>query len=98
MDDAGVVTFDKNRGDVTLLDRAEELFQYLDDGSETTDVDGKYDRYSLALAWAVSLFVISGLAGVPPMASIAPQWLALVSTLTLVALGSAEALNRYTAD
>jgi DNA-binding transcriptional ArsR family regulator len=98
MDDAGVVDFDKNRGDVTLLDQAEELFQYLDNGDEATDADAHRGRYSLALAWGVGLFVVGGLAGVPPMAAIAPQWLALLSTLTLVVLGSAEAVDRYTPD
>jgi hypothetical protein len=98
MDDADVVTFDKNRGDVTLLDQAAELFQYLDAEDEAADPGASRGRYSLALAWVVGLFVVSGLAGVQPMAAIAPPGLALLSTLTLVVLGSAEAFRQYVAD
>lgn len=33
MDDAGIVEYDQDRGDVELLDAASELFEYIDDAS-----------------------------------------------------------------
>jgi hypothetical protein len=96
MDDSGVIRFDKNRGDVELLEPATELFDYLESDeataeSETTD---RREWANLGVAWGVGLFVLAGLANVPPLAGVEAQWWAILSTLALVALTSVEAVRR----
>ncbi len=72
MDSAGIVDFEKNRGDITLLDTAKQLDQYLDGDVVSTETDDEQSaplaaspKRNLAIAAGVAATVSAGLLGVP---------------------------------
>ena len=89
MDNAGVIEFDKNRGDVELCEPAEQLLQYVveddtqpeppspprePDGGTTQSADRSVAGDLLAAV--VGLVVLAALIGVPGFRRIPDSWLA----------------------
>jgi hypothetical protein len=100
MADAGVIDFEKNRGDIELRPAAEQLDPYLKgDSDETEDVSGPDPatptRY-LALAAVVSVCVAAGLLGVPVFARIPAAGWAVLSTAVLMGLTAVESYRSRT--
>ncbi|WP_411966324.1 hypothetical protein [Haloferax sp. YSMS24] len=97
MDSAGVVDFDKNRGDITLLDAAQQLETYLDgdvggseEASETPVSFASSPKRNLTIAAAVAATVSAGLLGVPGLEQIPAAGWAVLSTATLMAITAME--------
>ncbi|KAB1191177.1 MULTISPECIES: hypothetical protein [Haloferax] len=97
MDSAGIVDFDKNRGDITLLDTAEQLETYLDgDVSDTQTSDeesvsfGSSPKRNLTIAAGVAATVSAGLLGFPGLEQIPAAGWAVLSTATLMAITAME--------
>lgn len=89
MADAGVVTFDKNRGDVALTGLVTLLDPYLKLGAEQLDDTTTENRFrahvSVRVAYgAVGLGSIAGAVGVPVFNTLSPAvWAALAGTSLL---------------
>ena len=94
MDSAGVIDFDKNRGDVEMREPAEQLLPYLqDDATDESSADTaaaaddpatydapRRDRGVVDLVCgAVGLVVAGALAGVPGLRRLPSSWLAGVA-------------------
>ncbi|WP_410767657.1 hypothetical protein [Haloferax sp. DFSO60] len=97
MDAVGIIDFDKNRGDIVLLDTAEQLEQYLDGDVVQTPTETEVApravpsaKRNLSIAGVVALTVASGLLGVPGLAEIPAAGWAVVSTATLMAITAME--------
>ncbi|KAB1190014.1 hypothetical protein GJR96_17735 [Haloferax sp. MBLA0076] len=97
MDSAGIVDFDKNRGDITLLDAAEQLETYLN-GHVSNDSDAAEEserlvsspKRNLTIAAGVAATVSAGLLGVPGLEQIPAAGWAVLSTATLMAITAME--------
>ncbi|KTG27029.1 DUF7344 domain-containing protein [Haloferax profundi] len=97
MDSAGIVDFDKNRGDITLLDAAEQLETYLNgnvsnasDAAEESESLVSSPKRNLTIAAAVATTVSAGLLGVPGLEQIPAAGWAVLSTATLMAITAME--------
>lgn len=97
MDSAGIVDFDKNRGDITLLDSAQQLETYLDgdvggseESSEATVSFASSPKRNLTIAAAVAATVSAGLLGLPGLEQIPAAGWAVLSTATLMAITAME--------
>ncbi|RDZ62045.1 hypothetical protein C5B90_16910 [Haloferax sp. Atlit-12N] len=97
MDSAGIVDFEKNRGDITLLDTAKQLDQYLDGDVVSTETDDEQSaplaaspKRNLAIAAGVAATVSAGLLGVPGLEQIPAAGWAVLSTATLMAITAME--------
>ncbi|WP_396613444.1 hypothetical protein ACH9L7_17615 (plasmid) [Haloferax sp. S1W] len=97
MDSAGIVDFDKNRGDITILETASQLDQFLDgdiismpeSGTATADAHSGAKR-NLSIAAGVAAAVSAGLLGVPGLEQVPAAGWAVVSTATLMAITAME--------
>ncbi|CQR53285.1 MULTISPECIES: DUF7344 domain-containing protein [Haloferax] len=96
MDSAGIVDFEKNRGDITLLDTAKQLDQYLDGDIVSTEDDEQSaslaasPKRNLAIAAGVAATVSAGLLGVPGLEQVPAAGWAVLSTATLMAITAME--------
>jgi hypothetical protein len=97
MDSAGVVEFDKNRGDITLLDTAAQLEQYLNGDVSGTQSSADESaglasspKRNLTIAAGVAATVSAGLLGVPGLEQIPAAGWAVLSTATLMAITAME--------
>ena len=97
MDSAGIVDFEKNRGDITLLDTAKQLDQYLDGDIVSTDADDEQSaslaaspKRNLVIAAGVAATVSGGLLGVPGLEQVPAAGWAVLSTATLMAVTAME--------
>ncbi|ELZ84752.1 hypothetical protein C453_12076 [Haloferax elongans ATCC BAA-1513] len=102
MDSAGVVDFDKNRGDIRILETAKQLDQYLEGDivsapdADTATVGGaSAAKRNLAIAGGVAATVSAGLLGVPGLEQIPAAGWAVVSTATLMAITAMESYKEY---
>jgi DNA-binding transcriptional ArsR family regulator len=87
LDDAGFVTYDRDRGTVVYQDHATVLDPYLDAGSDPTTAGNPWGRYAVAVGVASLAAVALAAAGLPPFAWLPGlAWAALVALLVL-ALG-----------
>lgn len=81
MDDAGVIDFQKHRGTVTLLDRASQLFPYLDPHEKAEDRREVVAALAVGtLAVALAVVDVGVLAAVPDLVWTAAVWVVLVGT------------------
>jgi len=88
---AGIVDFDKNRGNIALRPAAEQLDVYLaDDVTAGADTATSATR-NLAIAGGLGAAVVASLLGVPGFALVPDAAWALLSTGALVALTALEA-------
>ena len=99
MDDADVVTFDQNRGDIEMAANAEQLLPYLDgDGSDEEEAETTArltaDRY-LAVA-GTSLAVTVAAAAVTGLGAGALGF--VIAALTAVSIGALALVDRRTTD
>ncbi|KAB1185043.1 MULTISPECIES: hypothetical protein [Haloferax] len=97
MDSAGIVEFDKNRGDITLLDAADQLETYLNgdvspssDSAEEAPSLASTPKRNLTIAAGVAATVSAGLLGVPGLEQIPAAGWAVLSTATLMAITAME--------
>jgi len=90
LDDAGFATYDRNRGQVILEDRAAELYPYLDPPSPSPDWTRRY----LAVGVGVLAAAIAAWAGVPVLADVPGLAYAALSGLVVVVVASVEAYAR----
>ncbi|ELZ97949.1 hypothetical protein C440_01838 [Haloferax mucosum ATCC BAA-1512] len=97
MDSSGIVDFDKNRGDITLLDTAKQLDQYLDGDvvtlQEQADESVNFvssPKRNLAIAAGVAATVSAGLLGIPGLEQVPTAGWAVLSTATLMAITAME--------
>jgi DNA-binding transcriptional ArsR family regulator len=101
MDDAGVVDFDKDRGDIVLRDRADRLFRYIDMESsmEAEEEGGRSPAAAnLALATVVAAAVAGHLASLPLLGGLSPQFFALLAAgAAVVIAGVSYAAERWDA-
>jgi len=88
---AGVVDFDKNRGDVALRPQASQLDGYLDDEAGATASRSAHARRDLAIAGGLGASVVASIAGVPGFVLVPDVAWALLSVGTLAALTALEA-------
>lgn len=79
MDEIGVIDFDKDDNTVSLSEAAADLEPYYNDGVDPA-------RAELAVAAVVALVVTLGSIGVGPFGAIPIQWLAVLTTVTLLGL------------
>lgn len=88
MADAGVIEFEKNRGNIELLPTAEQLFPYLEDETDGSAGDNANaaPRRNVAVAATVGLAVLAGLFGIPGFALVPAAGWALLSTLALLSM------------
>jgi hypothetical protein len=88
---AGIIDFEKNRGDIALRPESEQLDVYLvDDVAAGADTSSSTVR-NLAVAGGIGAAVTASLLGVPGFALVPDAAWAVVSTGTLVALTALEA-------
>ncbi|WP_416841563.1 hypothetical protein [Haloferax sp. DFSO52] len=97
MDSAGIIEFDKNRGDITLLDTAEQLEAYLhgdvSGGEESTEEPVSFvssPKRNLTIAAGVAATVSAGLLGFPGLEQVPAAGWAVLSTATLMAITAME--------
>jgi len=98
MDDAGVVDFEKNRGDIELLDPAEQMYPYVEvgDGSDAGErSDGSFSGERFLLPAVAGLVVTAGLAGAPGIGAVPTPWLAGLSAVTLMAIAAVECVEEF---
>jgi hypothetical protein len=88
---AGVVDFDKNRGDVALRPEASQLDVYLDDGPTREERRRTHAGRDLALAGGLGASVVASIAGVPGFVLVPDVVWALLSVGTLATLTAIEA-------
>ena len=81
---AGIIDFDKNRGDVALRSEARQLDTYLEEGTETT-LGGARSR-NLAVAGGLAAGLVASTLGVPGFELVPELVWATLSTGMLVAL------------
>ncbi|WP_380676857.1 DUF7344 domain-containing protein [Salinigranum sp. GCM10025319] len=93
---AGVVDFDKNRGDVVLRPEAAQLDAYLDDEHHGDAARSPPIARNLAVAGGLGAGVVASLVGVPGFALVPDAAWALLSVGALVVLTVLDA--RRTAD
>jgi hypothetical protein len=90
MDSAGIIDFEKNRGDITLRPEAEQLEVYLvDEAADNAEAATPTVR-NLAVAGGIATAVGASLLGVPGFALVPDVAWAVVSTGALVALTALE--------
>ena len=104
MDSAGIVEFDKNRGDITLLDTAQQLETYLggdagtEEASEESVTFASSPKRNLGIAAGVAATVSAGLLGFPGLEQVPAAGWAVLSTATLMAITAMESYKgRFTA-
>ncbi|MDS0295119.1 DUF7344 domain-containing protein [Halogeometricum luteum] len=96
---SGVIDFEKNRGDITLKQTAEQLEPYLGDSTpETEDATTATSQRNVAVAGAVGVGVAAGLLGVPGFALVPDAAWAVVSTTALVVLTAMETYRQHELD
>jgi hypothetical protein len=88
---AGVVDFEKNRGDIELRPEAAQLDVYLADVEEDDDAASDSTVRNLAVAGGLGAAVVASLAGVPGFVLVPDAAWALLSTGALLALTALEA-------
>jgi hypothetical protein len=88
---AGVVDFDKNRGDVALRPQASQLDVYLDDEAGATATRPAHAGRDLAIAGGLGASVVASVAGVPGFVLVPDVAWALLSVGTLATLTALEA-------
>ncbi|WP_318570777.1 DUF7344 domain-containing protein [Salinigranum marinum] len=88
---AGVVDFDKNRGDIALRPEASQLDVYLEDGAGTTAGRRTHAGRDLVIAGGLGASVVASIAGVPGFVLVPDVAWALLSVGTLAALTALEA-------
>lgn len=96
MASAGVIDFEKNRGDITIRPLAEQLEPFLNGDVEAESSSGieHGSRVNLLVATAVSLGVIAGLAGAPLFTLVPDAGWAVISTAVLMGLTAFEAVRQ----
>ncbi|AFK21425.1 hypothetical protein E6P09_16400 (plasmid) [Haloferax mediterranei ATCC 33500] len=97
MDSSGIVDFDKNRGDITLLETAKQLDQYLDGDIVTMQEQSDQSaglisssKRNLTIAAGVAATVSAGLLGIPGLEQVPTAGWAVLSTATLMAITAME--------
>lgn len=91
LDAEGVIDYDRDRGRIELAGEADELVEYLDDGSQASD---NWSSYYLALA-CLTLGVVGLMwLGVAPIATVPGTGFAAVVGLLLLGL---SVVHRYSA-
>lgn len=98
MSDAGVIDFEKNRGDIELRSLVEQLEPYLDGQDDDEDVSvpepDAPTRY-LAVAAAVGAVVAAGLLGFPLFSFVPAAGWAVLSTVALMTIAGVETYRYY---
>jgi hypothetical protein len=94
--DAGVVDFDKDRGDIALRSEAAQLDAYLDDEHHADAARPRSTARNLAVAGGLVAGVVASLVGVPGFELVPEAAWALLSAGALVVLTVLDA--RRTAD
>jgi DNA-binding transcriptional ArsR family regulator len=90
--DAGVVDFDKDRGDVRLRPAAAQLDAYLGDDAADADTHWTVPTHrNLAVAGVLSAALAASLAGVPGLAAVPGVAWAALSTGVLLVLTAVDA-------
>jgi hypothetical protein len=84
--DAGVVDFDKDRGDIALRSEAAQLDAYLDDEHHTDAARPRSTVRNLAVAGGLGAGVVASLVGVPGFVLVPEAAWALLSAGALVVL------------
>ena len=97
MADAGVIDFEKNRGNIELQPLVEQLEPYLVDPNDddATAQDTDMPTQHLVLAGIVGLCVTAGLLNLPVFSFVPTAGWAVLSTLSLMTLAGIESYQHY---
>ncbi|ADQ69362.1 hypothetical protein C499_12360 [Halogeometricum borinquense DSM 11551] len=99
MANSGVIDFEKNRGDITLKQMAEQLEPYLGDSTPAqNDAGSSSSKRNAAVAGVVGIGVAAGLLGAPGFALVPDAAWAVVSTTALVVLTAMETYHQHDLD
>lgn len=95
MANAGVIDFEKNRGDIEIRPLASQLEPFLDTSDD--DAPGVADttsRFNLLVATGVAVSVLAGLGGAPLFNLVPAAGWAVISTAALMSLTAFEAVRQ----
>jgi len=92
MDDAGVIDFDKDRGEIVLRESAEQLREYLD-SIETEPPFGT--PYSAPIALTLSAIVLGGVADIGSLVVVPDVVWTVLATLALLGLAALQSFHQW---
>lgn len=90
LQEAGLITYDADTGEIALRKDAPEVEPFVSDG----DADSGWYRYYAAVALLNALLLLGAIVGVPPLSAVSPIVIGVVVMSSFLALSIAHAVSR----
>lgn len=94
LQEAGLITYDADTGEIALREDAPEVEPFVSDG----DGESRWYRYYAAVALLNALLLLGAIVGVPPLGTISPIIVGVVVMSSFLALSTAHAVSRRRGD
>ncbi|WP_336338480.1 DUF7344 domain-containing protein [Haloarcula brevis] len=90
LQEAGLITYDADTGEIALREDAPEVEPFVSDG----DGESRWYRYYAAVALLNALLLLGAIVGVPPLSAVSPIIIGVVVMSSFLALSIAHAVSR----
>ncbi|MFU1783406.1 hypothetical protein ACM16X_18750 [Haloarcula japonica] len=90
LQEAGLITYDADTGEIALREDAPEVEPFISNG----DGDSKWYQYYGAVALLNAILLLAAIVGVPPLSAISPLVIGLIVISSFLVLSIAHAVSR----